>query len=99
MADRKIIHLRLGGNDYYFGSVAAIYSKFTKEELGVSYGSLRNYGITPDKPYSNAKVTIKEGTLISAKGMRGRKAANGESSDETETEAQAQSQSQSQTQP
>ena len=75
MADRKIIHLHLNGQDYYFGSVAAIYSRFTKEELGVSYGSLRNYGISPDRPYTNGKVTIKEGVLIAAKGMRGRKAA------------------------
>lgn len=87
MADRKIIHLQLGSDDYYFGSVAAIYSKFSKEELGVSYGSLRNFGITPDKPYSNAKVTIKEGVLISAKGMRGRKATNEGHYDETETDA------------
>lgn len=87
MADRKIIHLRFGNDDYYFGSVAAIYTIFNKEELGVSYGSLRNYGITPDKPYSNAKVTIKEGTLISAKGMRGRKATNEMHADETDTDA------------
>ena len=87
MADRKIIHLHHNGQDYYFGSVAAIYSRFTKEELGVSYGSLRNYGISPDRPYTNGKVTIKEGVLIAAKGMRGRKAINGEFTDATETDA------------
>ena len=73
MPDRKIIHLNYNGKDYYFGSVAAIYSVFTKEQVGVSYGSLRNFCITPDKPYINNKVVIKEGVLISAKGLRGRK--------------------------
>lgn len=71
MADRKIIHLHKDGEDYYFGSVSAIYSVFTKEDIGVSYGSLRNYAISPTKPYSNRLVTIKEGILISAKGNRG----------------------------
>lgn len=72
MADRKIIHLHLNGQDYYFGSLAAIYTEFTKEEIGVSYGSLRNYGISPERPYINDKVVIKEGTLITAKGERGK---------------------------
>ena len=71
MADRKIIHLLKDGKDYYFGSVSAIYSVFTKEDIGVSYGSLRNYAISPTKPYSNRLVTIKEGILFSAKGNRG----------------------------
>lgn len=72
MADRKIIHLHLNGQDYYFGSMAAIYSTLTKEEIGVSYGSLRNYGLSPERPYINEKVVIKEGMLITAKGDRGK---------------------------
>ncbi len=72
MADRKIIHVNYNGKDYYFGSLAAVYTLFTKDAIGVSYGSLRNYGISSDKPYTNNKVTIKEGTLITAKGQRGK---------------------------
>ena len=73
MADRKIIHLHFNsdGSDHYFGSIAAIYSMFPKEEIGVSYGSLRNFGLSPDKPYGNDKITVKEGVLITAKGERG----------------------------
>lgn len=71
-SDRKIIHLHIDGKDYYFGSIAAIYSVFNKEQIGVSYGSLRNYCISPTKPYRNDKVTIKEGGLITAKGQRGK---------------------------
>ena len=73
MADRKVIHLQKDGRDYYFGSVSAIFSIFTKDDLGISYGSLRNYGLSPEHPYSNGKIVIKEGILISAKGERGRK--------------------------
>ena len=73
MAERKVIHLHKGEEDYYFGSISAIFSVFSSEEIGISYGSLRNYGITPEHPYNNSKVVIKEGVLISAKGERGKK--------------------------
>ena len=73
MADRKVIHLHVDGEDYYFGSVSAIYSMFTKEQMGISHGSLRNYGLSATKPYSNDKIIIKEGVLVSSKGERGRK--------------------------
>lgn len=73
MADRKVIHLNKGGEDYYFGSVKAIFSVFSKEDIGVSYGSLRNYVLNVDHPYTNDKVVIKEGVLISAKGERGKR--------------------------
>lgn len=73
MADRKVIHLHRDGEDYYFGSVSAIFSIFSKEDIGITYGSLRNYGLSPEHPYSNGKIIIKEGVLISAKGERGRK--------------------------
>lgn len=73
MADRKVIHLHKDGADYYFGSVSAIFSVFSIDEIGISYGALRNYKITPEHPYENGKVVIKEGVLISAKGERGKK--------------------------
>lgn len=73
MSDRKVIHLHKDGEDCYFGSLSAIYSVFTKEDIGIGYGALRNYGITSERPYSNSKVTIKEGVLISAKTERRKK--------------------------
>ncbi len=73
---RQIIHLQLGEEHHYFGSAAAIYDYFSKDVIGISYGSLRNYGLSPSKPYINAKkaVIIREGILLSKKGNRGRKA-------------------------
>ena len=74
--ERQVIHLQRGEEHFYFGSVAAIYDHFTKEEIGISYGSIRNYGLSPDKPYRNEKtgVVIRVGVLIAKEGNRGRKA-------------------------
>jgi hypothetical protein len=76
MADRKVIHLHKDGEDYYFGSLSAIFSMFDKEDIGIGYGALRNYGVTPEHPYTNTKVKIKEGVLISTKTDRGKKTNN-----------------------
>ena len=72
MSDRKVIHLHKDGEDYYFGSLSAIFSVFDKEDIGIGYGALRNYGVSPEHPYNNGKVCIKEGVLISTKTDRGR---------------------------
>lgn len=73
--ERQVIHLQLGEEHYYFGSVAAMYDHFTKEQIGITHGSLRNYGLSHEKPYRNDKykVVIREGILISKQGNRGRK--------------------------
>lgn len=73
--ERQVIHLQRGEEHYYYGSVAAMYDHFTKDEIGITHGSLRNYGLSPDKPYKNSKtgVIIREGVLISKEGNRGRK--------------------------
>lgn len=60
---RTIIHLEKDNQHYYYGSIAAIYNDFTKEDIGVSYGSLRNYGLSPSKPFKNKYSTIRKGTL------------------------------------
>ena len=72
VVQRKVIHLHKDGEDHYFGSLSAIFSVFSKEDIGIGYGALRNYRITPEHPYSNGKVVIKEGVLISAAGNRGK---------------------------
>lgn len=61
--ERTVIHVQLDDEHHYFGSLAAIYEKFTKEEIGISYGSLRNYGLTEEKPYFNKCVIIRKGIL------------------------------------
>lgn len=73
--ERQVIHLQKGDEHFYFGSVAAIYDHFSKEEIGISYGSIRNFGLSHEKPYRNEKknVVIRVGVLISKEGNRGRK--------------------------
>lgn len=44
-----------GKTDYYFGSLKAIYAKFTKEQVGISLNSLYTCKISQD----SAKVTKK----------------------------------------
>lgn len=71
--ERTVIHLQMGNIHEYFGSIANIYEYHTMEELGITYGSLRNYGLSQDKPYQNSKCVIRKGVLKQKAGGRGRK--------------------------
>lgn len=75
--ERQVIHLQRGDEHYYYGSVAAMYEHFTKDDIGIKHSSLRNYGLSPEKPYINAKrgVIIRMGVLVTKEGNRGRKPA------------------------
>lgn len=75
--ERTVIHLELAnGEHHYFGSIANIFEYFSSEMIGISYGSLRNYGLSSEKPYQNAKCIIRKGILLSKEGNRGRKREN-----------------------
>jgi hypothetical protein len=62
---RTVVHLYLKERNLhvYYGSMANIFEHHTKEEVGISFGSLRNYGLSPDNPYENKKVIIRKGIL------------------------------------
>lgn len=64
--ERTVVHVELFADNshHYFGSLAAIYEKFSKEEIGITYGSLRNYGLSAEKPYQNKLCIIRKGVLI-----------------------------------
>lgn len=56
MNGNTIYHVCFGDNDHhYFGSITAIFDKFTPVELGVSKSRLWTFGITENKPYRNDK--------------------------------------------
>lgn len=65
-AERTVVHVELlaDNSHYYFGSLAAIFEKFNKEQIGITYGSLRNYGLSANKPYKNKLCVIRKGVLI-----------------------------------
>ena len=51
----KVFHLELNGEHYYFGSKKALCDAFSKEDIGITYPSLRNYALSPSNPYVNKK--------------------------------------------
>ena len=63
--ERTVVHLYQKENDthHYFGSVANVFEKFDKETVGITFGSLRNYGLSAEKPYENKKIIIRKGIL------------------------------------
>ena len=72
-AHEYFIHLQIGEAHEYFGSIANIYEFHSAEELGITYGSLRNYGLSADKPYANNRCIIRKGVLHQKAGGRGAK--------------------------
>lgn len=69
--ERTVIHLEIDGQHHYYGSVANMYEFYTSEELGITYASLRNYGLSNEHSYQNKKCIIRKGVLLSKSGNRG----------------------------
>lgn len=62
---KTIIHLEINGDHYYFSSKKAIYNSFDSGDLGITYGSLRNFALSVEKPYMNSKCIIRKGLIKS----------------------------------
>jgi hypothetical protein len=62
----KVIHVHLMGQrkDYYFGSIAAIYTVLTPEEVGASKNYLMHVGLSGGGTFFTKKAIIKQATLI-----------------------------------
>lgn len=63
----KVIHLHLnepheGEQDFYFGSLKAIYDSIPQDKVGIAYKSLTN-AIRCKTEYKNKRCTIKVGHL------------------------------------
>lgn len=71
---KKIIHVEILSDEYhhYFGSLKAIFKVFTSADLGITYGSLKNFKVTKDNPYRNAKCIIRSGLLVTIESGRGK---------------------------
>lgn len=71
MNGNTIYHVQFGDDDnHYFGSIAAIFDKFTPEQLGVSKSRLYSYAVTPERPYRNKVVIIRKEVMHRKKGNR-----------------------------
>ncbi len=75
-SDRTVIHLQVGDEHRYYGSIKSLCENNDYETIGVTYNTLRCYGLSQDKPYSNKKCIIRKGTILSIKGNRGKKKTN-----------------------
>lgn len=53
--------------DYYFYSLAAIYERFTPEQIGCKVERLWAVGVSDGKVYTNSKVTISRQEIIRKK--------------------------------
>lgn len=71
--NRTVVHLQIGDEHYYYGSIKSLCEHNDYEKIGVTYNTLRCYGLSSDKPYFNKKCTIRKGLLIPQKGNRGAK--------------------------
>ena len=71
--ERTVIHLHLLETDehLYFGSIANLCEHYDADTIGISYGALRNFGISNEKPFKNKKCVIRKGILLSKSGNRG----------------------------
>ena len=65
----KIIHIQLmkGRKNYYFGSIPAIYSVLTAEDIGIKQSSLERVGLSKGGVVLNKKACIRAGELIRSK--------------------------------
>ena len=64
------LHLKdesLPKQDYYFGSISAIYEKFTTKQIGIQAGSLYNLKLNEvsNPIYENSRCIIRKDILIS----------------------------------
>ena len=62
--ERTVVHVEYNGQHYYFGSLSAIYTKFSPKDLGIALGTLRNYGVKEEKPNQNSICNIRKGFFI-----------------------------------
>lgn len=56
---------------YYFGSLAAIYERFTSKEIGCKVSRLWAVKIMPGFPYEGSKCIISQEIMYHKKTMRG----------------------------
>ena len=62
----KVIHVHLIGKrkDYYFGSITAVFSRLTEEEIGITQNYLLHAGLSGNGTVTTKKAIIKQAILI-----------------------------------
>jgi hypothetical protein len=71
VSGNTLYHVKFADDEnHYFGSIAAIFDKFTPERMGVSKSRVWSFGITPERPYRNKVCTVYKGEIHRKKGNR-----------------------------
>lgn len=62
----KVVHVHLIGKrrDYYFGSISAVYSVLTAEDVGMTKSSLLHAGLSGGGAVVTDRAIIKQGEII-----------------------------------
>ena len=81
----KVIHVHLvqGRRNYYFGSIPAIYSVLTAEDIGIRQRSLERVGLSKGGVVLNKKAIIRAGELIRSKTSKRQEGKKGEQHPDT----------------
>ena len=83
--ERKVIHLQIGDDHYYYGSIASMFEDFTDDVLGFSHYKVKN-NLGRLGVMQNERCVIRQGVLRAKAGNRGVKPRpDGLKSDLTET--------------
>lgn len=53
-----------GQIEYYFGSIAAMYERFTEEQIGCTQQAMWYHKLTPDKPKATSKCIITKHSVM-----------------------------------
>lgn len=53
-----------GQSEYYFGSIAAIFERFSADQLGCTIESMWAYKLTSERPKITKKCTISKHTIV-----------------------------------
>lgn len=61
-----------GERDFFFSSLAAIYERFTPEQIGCKVSRLWNLGVSDGNTYTGAKVTVTREPLYAKKQNKAR---------------------------
>lgn len=64
--ERAIVHLEMDGKHYYYGNIKALCDNWTKDDIGVSYNYLKNYNLSPEKPYVGKRCIVRKGIIITS---------------------------------
>lgn len=60
--ERKVIHLQIGDTHEYFGSIQQLFTKYSKEDLGISIFQVRN-NLKNKKIITTEKCILRFGIL------------------------------------